>query len=83
MKLAEKLAETIIQEISEDTHLARCESFSDLHDFTDANLLGDSESYFGLYGVEVVQEAQDLVDRQLPIEWKCRACGGYGCSCPN
>ena len=73
--LAEELAETIIAEIKEEEDLRCLDAFRDLHEYCDANILGDSEAYLDKYGCEVVIEAQQLVEAQMPFVEQCRYCG--------
>jgi len=47
--------------------LRQAKTFSELHDFCDANTLGETEWYFDNYGVAVVELAQTLVGQKLPL----------------
>lgn len=62
------LVKTILDDIRLDEQLKTVESFSELHDFCDANTLGETEKYFDEFGVEFVDQAQRMVDACLPIK---------------
>lgn len=64
---AEQLASTIVNAIESDPQLKPCETFSELHDHCDANMLGDSRHAFDNYGVHIVRMAQELVEEMLPL----------------
>lgn len=70
---AEELADAIWQEISDDPRLRTCDSYSELHDFTDANMLGGkvldrllaeySEDFDQM--VDIANWAQSIVERRI------------------
>lgn len=78
--LAAHLAATIINEVGEaaeeDPRFLDAESFAELHDLCDANMLGESDAYMDRFGQEnhmeraipIINEAQGLVDQWLKSE---------------
>lgn len=59
---AHELAVSIIKEVMTDDELSSCSTFDELHDYCDANCLGLTEQAFEDQGMEVVYQAQQIVD---------------------
>ena len=65
----EQLAKSIEAEIYNEG-LADCQSFEELHDYCDANMLGDSpEMFMQDDGEQVVDAAQKLVGQRLKEQY--------------
>ena len=64
-----QLSDSIIQEIKKDSKLMTCKSFSELHDFCDANMLGCSAEVLNSpdmgTSIHTLNEAQNLVDEWI------------------
>ena len=70
-KSPESVAQTMIDEIAQSEALSSCQSFSELHDHCDANMLGCSEELYEELGLEescdILNAAQEIVDHSLPL----------------
>jgi hypothetical protein len=62
------LIRSIMNEISSHTDLIECKSFSELHDYCDANMLGESEKYSNLNSIGILDSAQCYIDRYLELK---------------
>lgn len=66
---AEEVAASIIAEIEEDKTLLACTSFGELHDYCDANMLGNSAELLYMMScndaIDILDPAQDLVNEFL------------------
>jgi hypothetical protein len=66
------VANSIIAEIKKDEVLMACKSFSELHDYCDANCLGCSEELLDVFeferAIKLLNAAQTEVHRWLSVQ---------------
>ncbi len=69
---AKTIAQSIIDEINASPELSKCRTFSELHDFCDANTLGNSEAILDELhwddAITLLNEAQEIVNKKLAIK---------------
>ena len=70
---AKQIAESIISGIRSDSHIPNTVStFSEVHEYCDANTLGDSEQLLEEFGwdtaIDILNRAQNLVNDALPLK---------------